>query len=74
VSKLAEFYGVELTTKEHANIVEKCGIKYMKKHEHMFSYTLPLNPNFKAGLMSTGKMIREGKNGDGKDLFTDDGT
>lgn len=45
----------------------------MKRHEHMFRYTLPLNTNFKASIMKTGSMIRKGENGDGKDLFTDEG-
>ena len=39
----------------------------------MFGYTLPLNPNFKGSFMNTGAMIRKGENGDGKDLFTDEG-
>ena len=73
MSKLAEFYGVELTTKEHTDIVEKCGLKYMKRHEHMFRYTFPLNKNFKGSIMKTDSMIRKGENGDGKDLFTDEG-
>jgi hypothetical protein len=73
VSRIAKFYGVKLTKKEHVNVVEKCGLKYMKQHEHMFSYSLPLNPNFKKGVMNTGSMIRKGENGDGKLFFTGEG-
>ena len=73
VSKLAEFYGVDLTEQEHARVVEKCGYSYMKKHEDMFGYRLPLNPGYDGTIMQLGRMIRKGKDGDGKVFFTEEG-
>jgi len=73
VSKIADFYGVDLTEEEHEKVVEKCGLKYMKQNEGMFSYTLPLNPSFDGSVMRTGKFIRKGQNGDGQVFFTEEG-
>ena len=71
VSKMAKFYGIGLTEKEHGKIVEKCGFKYMKEHESMFEYTVPLNPDFQGKVMAKGGLIRKGKQGDGKEYFTE---
>jgi len=73
VSKMANFYGVNLTEKEHANVVEKCSYNHMKKHEHMFEYSLPLNPDYEGTIMKSGKFIGKGENGVGKVYFTDEG-
>mmetsp|Transcript_9740 Transcript_9740/g.18297 ORF Transcript_9740/g.18297 Transcript_9740/m.18297 type:complete len:373 (-) Transcript_9740:3319-4437(-) len=72
VAKMAEFYGVEMTDEERAKVVEKCGFNYMKKHEDMFGYRLPLNPNFDGTVMKIGRMIRKGQDGDGKVFFTEE--
>jgi len=71
VSKLAKFFGIDLTEKEHEKIVEKCGFKYMKDRENMFEYTLPLNPDIQGTVMMKGGLIRKGEHGDGKEYFTE---
>lgn len=72
VSKMAKFYGVELTEEEQAKVVEKCSYNYMKKHEDMFAYRLPLNPTYDGTIIKAGRMIRKGKDGDGKVYFTEE--
>jgi len=74
VSKIAKFYGVKLNKKEKDTVVKKCSFDYMKQHEQMFGYTLPLNPKYDKTIMETGHMIRKGQNGDGKVMFTEEET
>lgn len=71
VSKMAKFFGIDLTEKEHEKIVEKCGFEYMKDHESMFEYMVPLNPAFQGTVMTKGGLIRKGEQGDGKEYFTE---
>ena len=70
VSKLAEFYGVELSLEEKATVVEKCSFPHMKKHTNLFTYSLPLNPDFNGSAISAGGMTRKGRNGDGDNIFS----
>ena len=74
VKRIAEFYGVKLSPKEHKKVVEKCGFPYMKNHTHMFNYQLPLNANSGGTtIMNSGSMTRKGTLGDGKATFTEEG-
>lgn len=67
VSKLADFYGVNLTKDEKNTVVKKCGFEHMKKHTHLFNYHLPLYDKGKnLEVMQSGSMTRRGTLGDGK--------
>jgi len=68
VTQIAQFVGITLTPPEHAKVVERCGFPFMKKHTHMFTYSLPLNREAAADLriMRNGAMTRKGTNGGGK--------
>lgn len=71
VSKMAEFYGVDLSEKEHENVVHKCSFDYMKKRTDMFGYTIPLNSDIEGRIMEDGAMTRKGGIGDGGTLFSE---
>lgn len=72
ITKIAKFYGVKLSKKEHQKIVGKCSFDYMKKHEEMFRLSLPLNPNYDSTILKSGGMMRKGGIGDGEELFTEE--
>ena len=75
VLKLAEFVGVKLSESEHEKVVEKCGMPYMKKNTHLFTYALPLNKEYAANdgrIMTKGAMTRKGGVGEGKVTFSDE--
>jgi hypothetical protein len=68
VTKLAAFYGVDLTEDEHATVVKKCGMEHMKANKGSFSYALPLHPDFVGKRMTkSGVLTRKGVNGQGKE-------
>lgn len=71
VKRLADFYGIKLSRREHKIVVEKCGFPYMKKNTHLLNDWLPLNPNFKGTVVNNGAMTRKGTIGDGKIVFTE---
>lgn len=74
VTKLAKFLNVDLSLIQHAQVVKKCGMKYMKEHTDQFSYALPLNEDYAkrdARIMRNGSMTRNGNIGDGKVTFND---
>ena len=74
VSKVANFVGIRLTSKEHKKIVEKCSFAQMKSISNQFDSHVPWNPMYDGtkSMMNSGVMIRKGQIGDGKVLFTPD--
>ena len=74
VKKLADFYGVQLSNNELDVVTEKCSFPYMKARNEMFSYTMPQNPSFDGNhIMNRGSMTRNGKVGESKVVFNDEG-
>lgn len=70
VSKLASFYGVELTEEEKDTVVEKCSFEYMKANTHLFNYHLPMvDKGRDLEIMTNGSMTRKAQVGEGKTVF-----
>jgi len=76
VTKLAVFLGVKLSTSEHAEVTNRCGIKHMKTIAHKFDY---MQWAHDASYIMCGKthcpgvdgsLVRSGVSGGGKTFFT----
>lgn len=78
VRKIAGFSGIDLSESELSTVVERCGIDHMKKMGHMFDYDMYLNTDSDSvwdntmRIMKSGMMIREGKVGGYKGMFTEE--
>ncbi|CAM9286277.1 unnamed protein product [Ectocarpus fasciculatus] len=66
VLKLAEFYEVDLTAEELNTVTNQCSMQHMKSISNQFSYSLPLNFEYKGKIMIDGSMTRNGGVGSGK--------
>jgi hypothetical protein len=72
VSKLASFYDVDLSATELDSVTDMCSFEHMKRNTELFSYELPLNPNYSGKIMHHGSLTRKGENGGGELTFNDD--
>ena len=76
VQRIADFVDVELSEEEVDKVTDRCGFKHMKKMQHLFDYSLPLNQDESwdnsGRIMKPNNLIRQGKNGGGKEFFSDD--
>ncbi|MCP2731108.1 sulfotransferase domain-containing protein [Symplocastrum sp. BBK-W-15] len=67
LNRIANFLDLEISSGQWLSIIEKCGFQWMRDNSHKFeSRVIPLN----IPILNKGGMIRKGKVGDYRDLFT----
>lgn len=74
VQQLAKFLDVNLTEDQVKTVTERCGIDYMRRRDHLFLYSLPLNQDSFWNI-TTGRAVKPGSmvrtvNDEKSDAFT----
>jgi len=72
VSKLANFYDIDLTSDQMENVVRKCGFDHMKQNDHLFDYKLPVLHGYDGSqtVFKPKSLLRKGEIGLGETIFT----